>query len=762
MGNGPGGTAVADIEIRYALGRGDSGVYTYSIWTHKAEYPATSVGEARFAVKLNQKVFDYMTVDANRRRIMPRPEDWIKGTQLNMKEVRRLNTGIYAGQVEHKYSYSAVQFDIPAFGWSSTEHKLGLWFVNPTTEYLSGGATKVELTAHLDLNETGASPTILNYWRGSHYGGSSCSIAQGESWTKVVGPFMIYCNAGADHEAIWKDALAKATREYNAWPYDWVRGVDYPHKDERGTVSGQLVLNDFPFPDAKMSNLLVGVAAPDYTPRGGRGGAGGKVDWQNDAKYYQFWVRSRNGQFTIPKVRPGMYTLHAIADGVLGEFALPDVKVEAGKTVNVGRLEWTPVRHGRQIWEIGTPDRTGQEFRHGDHYWQWGLYNQYDKDFPKDVNFVVGKSDARADWNYAQVPHADGRGTTWSITFDLPQAPRDKAHLRMGIAGNSLRAVTVAINDQSAGTTGPLVNTGATHWNAIRSYWQEKDVAFDAGLMKQGTNVVKLTIPGGNAMNGIIYDYLRLELEEAELPTLYIVGDSTVKTGTVGQKGWGDPIQRLFDTTRIKVENHAIGGRSSRTFQNEGRWDRILATAKPGDFVLVQMGHNDGGPLDDAARARGSLPGLGEETREIDNPITKKKEVVHTYGWYMRKYIIDARAKGMTPIICSPIPHCPTRQVEPGAVETSRYVTWSEEVAKTQNAFFIHLNKITMGKYAAMTPADVKAKYFTQADNTHTSPAGAELNAHSVVEGIRALKDCPLAGYLLAATENKPAAEGRH
>ena len=76
---------------------------------------------------------------------MPRPEDWDKGTQLNMKEVRRLTTGIYAGQVEHKYDYSAIQFEIPAFGWSSTEHKLGLWFVNPTIEYLSGGPTKVEL-----------------------------------------------------------------------------------------------------------------------------------------------------------------------------------------------------------------------------------------------------------------------------------------------------------------------------------------------------------------------------------------------------------------------------------------------------------------------------------------------------------------------------------------------------------------------------------------------------------------------------------------
>src|SRR5262249_21668154 len=171
--------------------------------------------------------------------------------------------------------------------------------------------------------------------------------------------------------------------------------------------------------------------------------------------------------------------------------------------------------------------------------------------------------------------------------------------------------------------------------------------------------------------------------------------------------------------------------------------------------VLVQMGHNDGGPLDDPARARGTLRGLGEETREIENPITKKKEVVHTYGWYMRKYITDARAKGLTPIICSPIPHCPQRPGEPGEGEKSNYVVWSEEVAKSQNAHFIPLNRITMSHYAGMAPADIKANYFTPADNTHTSPAGAERNAASVVAGIRALMDCPLAGYLLDKPEAK-------
>src|SRR6476620_5970302 len=108
------------------------------------------------------------------------------------------------------------------------------------------------------------------------------------------------------------------------------------------------------------------------------------------------------------------------------------------------------------------------------------------------------------------------------------------------------------------------------------------------------------------------------------LPTLFIVGDSTVKNGTRGAFGWGEKIGALFDQNKIKIQNRAIAGRSSRTFLSEGRWDKILADAQPGDYVIIQMGHNDGGRLDDPARARGSLPGTGEETREIDNPVTGK------------------------------------------------------------------------------------------------------------------------------------------
>jgi rhamnogalacturonan endolyase len=500
LGSGPGGSAVADLEIRWALGRSDSGIYTYTILTHRPEYPRMNVGEGRFCAKLNAAVFDHMTVDVNRNKLMPKPEDWDKGTQLNMKEVRRLNTGVYKDQVEHKYDYSAIQFDIPAFGWSSTHDKVGFWFVNPSIEYLSGGATKVELTAHLD-NNAGAAPTVLNYWRGSHYGGSNCTANAGEAWTKVVGPFLIYCNAGDTPDAMWKDALAKAKTETAAWPYRWVAGVDYPLKEKRGTVRGSIALKDPVDPAAKMSNLLVGL-----TPAGS--------NWQMDAKGYQFWARGNaDGSFVIPNVRPGKYDLHALADGVLGELTKSGVTVTEGQSLDLGSLTWTPVRYGKPLWEIGVPDRSAAEFRHGDKYWMWGLYNEYPKEFPTDVNFVIGKSDPRTDWNYAQ-PTRDGKPTTWSVTFDLKDQPKGKATLRLAICGNSTAGVDVKVNDQSAGGTGRLVNSGVLHRDGIRGYWEEKAVPFDASLLKPGTNVLKLTHSGRTWTAGVLYDYLRLELDE--------------------------------------------------------------------------------------------------------------------------------------------------------------------------------------------------------------------------------------------------------
>lgn len=237
----------------------------------------------------------------------------------------------------------------------------------------------------------------------------------------------------------------------------------------------------------------------------------------------------------------------------------------------------------------------------------------------------------------------------------------------------------------------------------------------------------------------------------AETPTLWIIGDSTVRNSTKGQRGWGDLIAEHFDRSRINVINKARGGRSSRTYQTEGLWDEVVAQLKPGDFVMIQFGHNDGGPIDDEHRARGSIRGIGPESREIHNPVMKKQELVRTFGWYMSKYIADARAKGATPIVLSYVPRCPRpgAAIAPTTASTS-YALWAQQVAEREEAPFIDLHGIVLRHYATMKPEEVKEKYFAP-DNTHTNEAGARRNAEAVVEGVQSLKDVKLASYLKLA-----------
>ena len=226
------------------------------------------------------------------------------------------------------------------------------------------------------------------------------------------------------------------------------------------------------------------------------------------------------------------------------------------------------------------------------------------------------------------------------------------------------------------------------------------------------------------------------------LPTVFLIGDSTVKNswdvGAGGLWGWGRPLTAYFDRSKINVENQALGGTSSRSYITAGHWQRVLALVKPGDYVLVQFGHNDGG-------AAGSIHGTGEETREaVDR--SGRKETVHSYGWYLRRYIADTRAKGATPIVCSPIPRNDWKN---GKVirSTGSYATWAAESAKTGGAYFIDLNSLIADRYDQLGQEAVKP--FFPKEHTHTGWDGALLNAQCVVEGIKRLEGCALRDDLL-------------
>jgi lysophospholipase L1-like esterase len=232
-----------------------------------------------------------------------------------------------------------------------------------------------------------------------------------------------------------------------------------------------------------------------------------------------------------------------------------------------------------------------------------------------------------------------------------------------------------------------------------------------------------------------------------KLPTIFIVGDSTASPDSGDVYGWGVPFPLYFDLTKINVVNRARGGRSSRTFFTEGLWADVLKDLRKGDFVLLQMGHNDSSAINDSTRARGSLPGIGNESQEIDNQMTHKKEVVHTFGWYLGRFVEDARAKGAYPILVSPTV-CDlwtNGHVQHGP---GQYATWTADVAIEQNVPFVDLTSMLAARYDAMGPKEV-ATLFSGADTVHMNRLGAGFVASVVTQGLLSLPGNPLESYVL-------------
>lgn len=217
----------------------------------------------------------------------------------------------------------------------------------------------------------------------------------------------------------------------------------------------------------------------------------------------------------------------------------------------------------------------------------------------------------------------------------------------------------------------------------------------------------------------------------------------TMGNGSNGQWGWGSVLNELFDTTRISLENCAMAGRSARTYLDEGRWDKVYNALRPGDFMLIQFGHNDGGEIN-TGKARGELPGNGNESKVFKMKKTGRNQVVYTYGWYLRKFIMDAKEKGAIPIILS---YTPRNKWNNGLIESNvaSFGEWAKQAAIQGDAYFIDLNTISGAKLQSMGENNV-SPYFKKG-HTHTSKEGACLNAQSIIEDLKET-DCELKQYL--------------
>lgn len=230
-------------------------------------------------------------------------------------------------------------------------------------------------------------------------------------------------------------------------------------------------------------------------------------------------------------------------------------------------------------------------------------------------------------------------------------------------------------------------------------------------------------------------------------PVVFTIGDSTMKNGKDNgsnlQWGWGHFFIDMFDTTKVSVENHALGGRSSRTFISEGLWDKVLSAVQPGDYVLIQFGHNDSGSFN-VGRARASLKGNGDNDTTVIMEATGKPETIHTFGWYMRKYARDVKTKKATPILLSHIPRNMFITKDSLAVirNNDGLGKWTKEAAAMEKVLYLDANQLIADKLDKMGKDSIQLMY--QGDHTHTSLLGAQLNAKTVAEGIKGLKKCKL------------------
>ena len=512
-------------DSRYVLKAGESGFYNYVIIEYQPEKVARAcLSQVNLALRLDSEIFTVEQVSDERWYVSPLPKDIAAGKNVGDATWELLPDSAYAknyGPVYSKYNMVVQYEDHRIHGVCSEKKGYGVWFITPSAEYINGGPASIELTSAQHSDPT---MFVLGNYQDIHFGTERvfCDAEKG-AWRKIYGPQFVYVNVGAGRETLWQDAKTEAQKHYTQWPYNWMTEPAY--ENERGSISGKLVIAD----GTSASNALVLLAAP----------AAPDSHWQLQGEQYMFWTRAdADGNFSIHNVKSGEYTLYASAVNVLDEFVHDGIKVSAGENVQVGSLEWTPVRYGETAWQIGIADWDSTEFRSGDDFRHYGtiIRDRFIKDFPTGVDFNPGTDDWTKDWNYCQLHVPDNpQMDTWRIRFNADRAYEGVAHLRFSIAGSRYAALDIRLNGQDIGA---LTNLNGLRPHAgqgyprsgSRGFHETADIAFDAALLLQGENVFELILSGageyfqtmnidpsapasaGDTFRSIHYDCIRLEL----------------------------------------------------------------------------------------------------------------------------------------------------------------------------------------------------------------------------------------------------------
>ena len=296
-----------DVDIHYVLQKDMPGLYVYAIVSHAVDYPDVSMGEWRMVWFLPHDETDFLLdticVDDLRTWKMASYLDETSAEATGIKEIKKYTTGDRKGKYDCKYMYSADLWKLGTYGFTGSKNNLGAWVVFGSHEYFNDGPVKNDLTA--------AAGTIHIYLNANHYGGSGFTIKNGQSWSKIYGPWLLYFNNKNGSDECWADAKICALTEKKQWPYKWLACGEY-QAEERGTVTGKFIVKDKLKPETSSDGAWVGLALPEKT----------NGNWQFQGKDYQYWTKAdTDGSFIIEDVRPGTYTLYAFTKGAVGEYS---------------------------------------------------------------------------------------------------------------------------------------------------------------------------------------------------------------------------------------------------------------------------------------------------------------------------------------------------------------------------------------------------------------------------------------------------------
>ncbi|MBD5262646.1 MAG: hypothetical protein HDS39_01060 [Bacteroides sp.] len=467
-------------EHGYIMRKGESGIFTYVIVHGNSKSADTANGgigpvrETRVCTRLAPTFLDGY-VDDQMQGTIP------SNTEMSTAEQNQVQDATYYlsdGSIYTKYNWA--QFIDHDDFHGLMNKKIGVWNIPVSYEWINGGPMRQELTVHA----TSKSPITIQMLQGEHLGAAATSYDDDQH--QIFGPFMIYVNDGATREERIADARAKAAQLKAEWPFAWFENEYYPL--DRATVSGKINITTGQQP----GNVKVVLAAPgsNLLRQGGN---------------YMFWtLTDEEGNFSIPAVRKGNYSLYAYATTgtITDELCVDGIEVAEEET-DLGDIAWSPFTLEHQLWNIGENNRLADGFNCSDRprayeAWQWQ---------PASLEYRIGESDPATDWYNAQTKNGK-----WTIKFNLDREYEGDAVLTASIAGvSNSPKIQVAVNGQNKDSWS-LSDDGSIRRSAtLAGRHLVKSVRFAASDLKVGENEITLTASNCKDKSGVLYDCIKLE-----------------------------------------------------------------------------------------------------------------------------------------------------------------------------------------------------------------------------------------------------------